>query len=244
MYQFFVDSSQVTEQEAIIIGNDVNHIKNVLRMKPGEEIQVNDGEHTWLCEVKELHAEQVTAFIKEQVENSELPVKICLFQGLPKADKLENIIQKSVELGAYEIVPVAMKRCVVKLDEKKQDAKRKRWQAIAESAAKQAKRSLIPDVRSVMNYKEALAYAGDMDILLLPYEHAEGMKRTREVLYGIKPGSSIGILIGPEGGFDEDEVELAMQRGAEVITLGKRILRTETAGPAVLAMLGLCLEQD
>lgn len=244
MYQFFVNSSQVTAQEVTIVGNDVNHMKNVLRMKPGEEIQVNDGEHTWLCEVKELRADAVTASIKEQVENSELPGRIYLLQGLPKADKLESIIQKSVELGAYEIVPVAMKRCVVKLDERKQDAKRKRWQAIAESAAKQAKRSMIPDVSPVMSYKEALAYAGSMDVLLLPYEHADGMKRTRDILYSIKPGASIGILIGPEGGFDEEEVELAKQQGAEVITLGKRILRTETAGPAVLAMLGLCLEQD
>lgn len=244
MYQFFVDRSQVTAQEVTIIGDDVNHMKNVLRMKPGEEIQVNDGEHTWLCEVKELTAEQVTAVIKAQAEDSELPGRIYLFQGLPKADKLESIIQKSVELGVHEVIPVAMKRCVVKLDEKKQDAKKKRWQAIAESAAKQAKRSMIPEIHAVMSYKEALAYAASMDVLLLPYEHAEGMKHTREVLYQIKPGAAIGIFIGPEGGFEEDEVELAKKQSAEIITLGKRILRTETAGPAILAMLGLCLEQD
>ncbi len=244
MYQFFVDREQIADGKATITGSDVNHMKNVLRMKQGEEIFVNDGEHTWLCELAELHAEQVVAFVKEQVKDNELPVRIYLFQGLPKADKLENIIQKSVELGVFEVVPVAMKHCVVKLDEKKQDAKRKRWQAIAESAAKQAKRSLIPDVHNVMTYKEALLYAASMDVVLLPYEHAEGMKRTREVLFQIKQGASVAVLIGPEGGFAEEEVALAKQQGAEVITLGRRILRTETAGPAVLAMLGLCLEQD
>ncbi len=244
MYQFFISREQISDGKATITGSDVNHMKNVLRMKPGEEIFVNDGEHTWLCELRELDADQIIASVKEQVKSSELPVRIYLFQGLPKADKLEQIIQKSVELGVFEIVPVAMKRCVVKLDEKKQDAKCKRWQAIAESAAKQAKRSLIPDVHNVMNYKEALMYAASMDVILLPYEHADGMKRTREVLFQIKPGSSVAVLIGPEGGFDEDEVKYAKQQGAEVITLGRRILRTETAGPAVLAMLGLCLEQD
>ena len=244
MYQFFVKPEQINGTQAVITGSDVNHIVHVLRMKPGEEIAVNDGLHTWQCRIAEMDSEQVVAVVDGQAEGNELPSKIYLFQGLPKADKLENIIQKSVELGVYEIVPVAMKRCVVRLDEKKQEGQIKRWQAIAESAAKQAKRGLIPQIHSVMNYREALEYASSVDVFLLPYEHAQGMAQTRKVLSSIRPGASVAILIGPEGGFEEEEVSSAQNRGAQVITLGRRILRTETAGPAVLAMLNYVLEAD
>lgn len=243
MYHFFVEPTQIAGNAAVISGPDVNHIRNVLRMKAGEEIEINDGTATWLCEITALEEDRVLAAVKGQREGSELPCRITLFQGLPKADKLETVIQKSVELGVYEIIPVAMKRCVVKLDEKKREAKRKRWQAIAESAAKQAKRGMIPQVGAVLGYEAALAEAGRLDVFLLPYEHAQGMAHTRELLSQLAPGKRIGILIGPEGGFEEEEVEQAIAQGAEVITLGRRILRTETAGPALLAMLNLCLEQ-
>ena len=159
MYHFFIKPEQAAAHEVAIIGSDVNHIKNVLRMKVGEQICVNDGSHEYLCSIARLDAEEVTAKIEQVSETtSELPSRIVLFQGLPKADKMETIIQKCVELGVHEIVPVQMKRCVVKLDCKKEEAKRKRWQAISESAAKQAGRGLIPDIHPLMTYKEALSY--------------------------------------------------------------------------------------
>ena len=244
MYHFFIQPEQVAAEEVTILGSDVNHIKNVLRMKQGEKICVNDGSHEYLCSIAHLETESVTASI-EQVSDktSELPAKIVLFQGLPKADKMETIIQKCVELGVYEIVPVQMKRCVVKLDSKKEEAKRKRWQAISESAAKQAGRGLIPQVHPLMTYKEALAYAAGMEHILVPFEHAKNMEATRTALTAVKPGEQVAIFIGPEGGFEDEEVAQAEAQGARAITLGRRILRTETAGMAVLAMLGYVLEE-
>lgn len=244
MYHFFVDPTQVTAHQAVILGTDVNHIRNVLRMKNGEEICINDGAHVYVCRICSVEADQiVTEILTTQEQDSELPVKITLFQGLPKSDKLEMIIQKCVELGVTEIVPVEMKRCIVKLDTKKEEAKRKRWQSISESAAKQAGRGIIPQILPVMRYDGALEYASKMDHMLLPYEHAGDMPATRRILESIRPGESIGIFIGPEGGFEDSEVEQARSCQAEVITLGRRILRTETAGMAILAMLGLVLEQ-
>ena len=172
----------------------------------------------------------------------ELSSKVYLFQGLPKADKMELIIQKAVELGVYEIVPVAAKRCVVKLDDKKAKKKIERWQQIAESAAKQAGRGVIPEVKDVLSFKEALKYAKDLDVVLIPYELAEGMKETKQLISEIKPGQSVGIFIGPEGGFERAEVEQAMEAGAKPITLGRRILRTETAGLTILSVLMFQLE--
>ena len=231
MYHFFIKPEQAAAHEVVIIGSDVNHIKNVLRMKVGEQICVNDGSHEYLCSIAQLDAEEVTAKIEQVSETtSELPSRIVLFQGLPKADKMETIIQKCVELGVHEIVPVQMKRCVVKLDCKKEEAKRKRWQAISESAAKQSKRSIIPHVSEVLSFKQALEKAKELDVLLLPYECAEGMAYTRMVVSKIKPGQSVGIFIGPEGGFDGEELKLASEAECNIITLGKRILRTETAG--------------
>ncbi|MBE5844668.1 MAG: 16S rRNA (uracil(1498)-N(3))-methyltransferase [Butyrivibrio sp.] len=180
-------------------------------------------------------------FIKES--GAELSSKIYLFQGLPKADKMELIIQKAVELGAYQIVPVKMKRSVVKLDEKKAASKIKRWCAISEAAAKQSKRALVPEVTMPMTFKEAVKFAESLDIKLLPYELAEGMDYTREIISEIKPGQSIGIFVGPEGGFADEEVEFANDNGFKTITMGKRILRTETAGFTMLAWLMYTLER-
>ena len=156
---------------------------------------------------------------------------------------MELIIQKAVELGVFEVIPVAMSRSVVKLDEKKATAKVKRWQAIAEAAAKQSKRGVIPQVQKVMTYKEALAYAKDMEVKLLPYELAEGMAKTKELIGQITKGQNIAIFIGPEGGFATEEVERANAEGFEAVTLGKRILRTETAGMTLLSILMYHLEQ-
>lgn len=244
MQHFFVTPSQVKEKTIYIEGSDVNHMKNVLRMRIGEELVVSDGNNIqYRCAIEGYEGGIAILKILEKLSvDTELPSRIYLFQGLPKQDKMELIVQKSVELGAYQIVPVATKRSVVKLDEKKAAKRAERWQQIAESAAKQAGRGAIPAVTCVMSYKEALKYAEDLDVLLIPYELAEGMKETRKVIEAIQPGQSVGIFIGPEGGFEKEEVELAMEYGARAITLGKRILRTETAGLTTLSVLMFHLE--
>jgi RNA methyltransferase, rsmE family len=238
MYQFFVESGQIGKDSVMIEGSDVNHIKNVLRMKPGEKIRISGpARENYFCEIAEIEDSFVRASILEKDETgTELPNRIYLFQGLPKNDKMELIIQKAVELGVYEIIPVAMKNCVVKLDAKKAAAKTARWQGIAESAAKQSKRSLIPKVSEPVSYKEAVAYAMKLDQKLVPYENERGMAATREVVEAVRPGESIGIFIGPEGGFAPEEIE-AVKGEMKLISLGSRILRTETAGFTTLAIL-------
>ena len=245
MSHFFINSGQVAGELLTIIGDDVNHMKNVLRMRSGEAFTAADenGEF-YHCEIEALEKEQVTAKIlwKEQ-GTTELSSKIYLFQGLPKSDKMELIIQKAVELGAYEIIPVATKRAIVKLDAKKEASKLKRWQAIAEGAAKQSGRMLIPHISEVKTYGEALQMARGLDVNVIPYECARGMDGTREIFGNIKPGMSIGIFIGPEGGFEESEVEKAKEQGIHPVTLGRRILRTETAGLTTLSILMYLLEE-
>lgn len=245
MYHFFVSTSQIEDGYAVITGQDVNHIRNVLRMKAGEKIGVRDGiSRNYICELETLEADLIRArILSEETDSSELPSKLYLFQGLPKGDKMELIIQKAVELGVYEIIPVATRRAVVKLDKKKEENKVRRWNAISESAAKQSGRMHIPQVTGVMSFSEALQYAEDFDVKLIPYELAEGMAETREVLQTVKPGMKVGIYIGPEGGFDKEEVELAVEKGVHPITLGRRILRTETAGMTALSILMFQLEQ-
>ncbi len=246
MQRFFVEPHQIDEtaHRIHITGADVNHISNVLRMKQGEEVWISDGgKKEYRCAIEAFSQEEVLLhIIYAQEPDYELPSRIYLFQGLPKADKMELIIQKAVELGAYEVIPVETKRCVVKLDGKKAAKKVDRWQQIAESAAKQSKRMLIPNVHQIMTFKEALSYAQSMDIRLIPYELAKGIQETKEILTAIEPGQSIGIFIGPEGGFEEKEVEAAIEEGAKPITLGRRILRTETAGLAILSVLMFQLE--
>lgn len=246
MYQFFVQQNQIQDKIIRITGPDVNHIKNVLRMKPGDEIAVSNGVdgREYRCGILEIQDEQIVCelrFIKE--EGVELPSKIYLFQGLPKSDKMEFIIQKAVELGVFEIIPVASKRTVVKLDEKKEKNKRNRWQGIAEAAAKQSKRRIIPQVKGVMSFETAVGYASEMDIKIIPYELAEGMEDTKAIIGSLRDNQSVAVFIGPEGGFDEKEIQAAVQNGLQPITLGKRILRTETAGLTVLAWIMYQLEQ-
>lgn len=245
MQHFFVTPDQVKGDLILIEGSDVNHMKNVLRMRQGEEVTISDGNNRqYLCEIKEYENEQaVLQIVEETSTNTELPSRIYLFQGLPKQDKMELIVQKCVELGVYNIIPVATKRCVVKLDDKKARKKTERWQQIAESAAKQAGRGVIPEVQDVMNFKSALECAKKLDVVLIPYELAEGMQVTKQVISNIKPGQSVGIFIGPEGGFEREEVEMAIETGAKAITLGKRILRTETAGLTTLSVLMFHLEE-
>lgn len=247
MQHFFVDPSAIQDKKIIITGSDVNHIKNVLRMKVGEEISVSNGvdNNDYRCEIESLNDDEIICnlmFVKE--DGLELKSKIYLFQGLPKADKMELIIQKAVELGVFEIIPVATKRAVVKLDDKKAKSRVARWQAISEAAAKQSKRGVIPEVKELMTFKQALQYADSLDIIAIPYELAENMAKTKEWIDKAVTKKSVGIFIGPEGGFAEEEVELAMSHGAEAISLGKRILRTETAGMTTLSILMYHLELE
>ncbi len=248
MYQFFVEPGQVhmEEKQVVILGADVNHIKNVLRMKPGEEISVSDGRDgkEYRCGILSFAEDKVLCelrFVKEN--NVELPSRIYLFQALPKADKMELIVQKAVELGVYQIIPVAAGRCVVKLDDKKAASRTARWQGIAEAAAKQSRRAIVPEVSSVISFEQAVQKAVSMDVKMIPYELAENMSRTREIMEGLTPGQEIAVFIGPEGGFQEAEIGLALENGVEPVTLGRRILRTETAGLTVLSWMMYMLEQ-
>lgn len=244
MQQFFAEPSWIRENKIYMQGADVNHVKNVLRMKPGEDVRVSDGrEKTYLCCIRSFEGQTaVLDILKELDSDTELPSRIVLFQGLPKGDKMEWIVQKAVELGAYRIVPFAAKRSVVRLDEKKAAKKQARWQLIAKGAAEQSGRDIIPEVGAVCSFAEALRMAGELDVVLIPYELEEGMKKTARILEGIAPGQSVGIFIGPEGGFEKEEVDKAKGAGAHAVTLGKRILRTETAGPAALSILMYHLE--
>lgn len=245
MYNFFVDAQARTGNTFSISGKDHNHICNVLRMQVGDTFLVSCEGSSCLCRLSGMDEAAVEAeILEEDYRNTELPVRFYLFQGLPKGDKLELIIQKTVELGVAGVIPVEMSRCVMKLDDKKKKARRERWQSIAESAAKQSKRNVIPEVSDVMTYKQAMSKAAELDLFLVPYENERGMAATREALSRIKPGMSVGILVGPEGGFDEKEIELARRTGAAVISLGGRILRAETAAVTAVGLGMLHVEMN
>lgn len=241
MLHIFVDPAQMKGDLLYVTGKDVNHIKNVMRLKKGDEISVRTGQddREYRYGIEEFTDSEVVCrlrFVKEA--DVELPVKVYIFQGLPKADKMELIIQKAVELGAAEIIPVQMRRSVVKLDGAKKTKKTQRWQAIAESAAKQSRRAVVPMVREPMTMEEAVRFAEqNTDVRLLPYELQEADGSTRDVMDGIREGSAVSIFIGPEGGFDPAEVKLAREAGIRPISLGKRILRTETAALVALSFL-------
>lgn len=246
MLHLFADPSDVQDELLTITGPEVNHIRNVMRLKAGEEISVSIGgdgkeyrygiesytEDSVLCRLR---------FVKDK--EVELPVKVLLFQGLPKADKMDLIVQKAVELGAAEIIPVSMERCVVKLDAGKAAKKTARWQTIAESAASQSRRSIIPRVLAPMSMREAVEYAkAQTEVRVIPYELQEDDGSVKQYLESLKEGQSVSIFIGPEGGFTPAEVELAKEAGIRPISLGRRILRTETAGLAILSWLIYILE--
>lgn len=240
MHRFYVDSDSIYDDKIFISGTDVNHIRNVLRMSNGDRIVVNDKKGMdYYCIIDGISEAEVIATVESVCKSeAELPVKLYLFQALPKSDKMELIIQKAVELGVYEIIPVETKRCVVKLDKgARQKKKLDRWRAIAESAAKQSGRGIIPEVKELMTYRDALDYAEKLNYNIIPYENAEGMEHSRTVLREAVQGDSIGIFIGPEGGYEEYEIEAAVKCGCNIISLGKRILRTETAGMCILSII-------
>ena len=246
MLHLFADPSDVQDELLTITGPEVNHIRNVMRLKPGEEISVSiggDGKE-YRYGIESYTEDSVLyrlRFVKDK--EVELPVKVLLFQGLPKADKMDLIVQKAVELGAAEIIPVSMERCVVKLDAGKAAKKTARWQTIAESAASQSRRSIIPRVLAPMSMKEAVEYAKEQtEVRVIPYELQEDDGSVKQYLESLKEGQSVSIFIGPEGGFAPGEVELAKEAGIRPISLGRRILRTETAGLAILSWLIYILE--
>lgn len=246
MLHLFADPSDVQDELLTITGPEVNHIRNVMRLKPGEEISVSiggDGEE-YRYGIESYTEDSVLCrlrFVKDK--EVELPVKVLLFQGLPKADKMDLIVQKAVELGAAEIIPVSMERCVVKLDAGKAAKKTARWQTIAESAASQSRRSIIPRVLAPMSMREAVEYAKEQtEVRVIPYELQEDDGSVKQYLESLKEGQSVSIFIGPEGGFTPAEVELAKEAGIRPISLGRRILRTETAGLAILSWLIYILE--
>ncbi|MFV0342938.1 MAG: 16S rRNA (uracil(1498)-N(3))-methyltransferase [Anaerocolumna sp.] len=247
MYRFYVEEKQIDNNRITITGTDVNHIKNVLRMEIGEKVIVCNGQGMDYYAVIEAQTKEEIILSTEDIKptSTELQGKIYLFQGVPKKDKMELIIQKAVELGVYEIIPVMMKRTIVKLeDQKKEQKKLERWQAIAASAAKQSGRGIIPSVTKTMSLAEALSYGKDLNCKLVPYENADGISRTRQMISELNNESTVGIFIGPEGGFEASEIDQALKEGYTTITLGKRILRTETAGLTILSMVMLQMEQD
>ena len=242
MAKFFVFNNLIKDDKVFIDGENVNHIINSLRCKIGEEIEISTGDgFDYLCKIEEISKDLVIAKIIDCFGNESEPnVKITLYQGLPKAEKMELIIQKCIELGIDEIVPINTDRTIVKLAGK-EEKKLARWNKIAEAAAKQSRRGKVPKVRSVINFSQAIQQASKNDINIIPYEKEE-KNSIKNIIKGFD-GESIGIFIGPEGGFSEKEIEIAIKNNIKPITLGKRILRTETAGFITTAILLYELEE-
>lgn len=234
MHRFFADFDSIKDDMIFIGGNDAHHISKVLRLKEDDEIIVCDKEGTdYHCSIKSLGKDAVEAWIlKKEVSSSEPPIEITLYQGVPKGDKLETVIQKCVELGGVKIVPVAMKRSVAVIKDK--EKKKQRMQKIALEASKQCGRAKVPEVLEVLSFKEAIADAKENDLKILPYE-AENKQKLKDILLENKNSIKIAIFIGPEGGFDEEEIKLAKDNGFKTVTLGPRIMRTETAPLACIS---------
>jgi len=248
MHHFFIEAGDIADGSIFLKEDNYNHAVNVLRLRIGERIMVSDPEGVdYLCSVAEICRSEQEAWLRAAIgetcgDNHELPSEVVLFQCLPKADKMELIIQKAVELGVTSIVPVQSKNCVVKLDDKKAESKIKRWQAIAESAAKQSKRSVVPVVEDVLSFPEAVRRLEGFDIKMIPYEDEKGLTTMCEAIISFVPGRRIGAIIGPEGGFDPLEVSLAKRHGILPVSLGKRILRAETAAISILSLIMIRLE--
>ena len=249
MPKFFVENKQIKDNTITIIGEDVNHIKNVLRKNAGDTIEICDKDNlnNYLAEIKDLNREQIICTILKNLENdTESNLFINIYQGLPKSDKMELIIQKSVELGVSKITPVAMKRCVVKLTPKDELKKIERWQKISEVASKQCGRSIIPEISNIIKIEDICEKIKDYDMVLVAYENEKENKLKYE-LEKLKDSSNnnlkIAIVIGPEGGLEPNDVELLQTSGAKIITLGNRILRTETVALNMLSIINYELER-
>ncbi len=248
MPKFFVTSEDIHQEEIKITGKDVNHIKNVLRKKIGEELTIcnQDLSTDYLCKIIRMQEDSIQCHIIKQLDtNSEANIKVSIFQGLPKADKMEWVIQKAVELGVYDITPIEMKRCVVKLTDKDKIKKLQRWQKIAEVAAKQSGRNRIPSINKIESIKNICNLCSDYDIVIVAYENEKENKLKYE-LQKLKhlptEDFKIAVLIGPEGGIDASEIQLLKEKEAKIVTLGNRILRTETVALNVLSIIMYELE--
>jgi len=238
MPRFFAERENISENTIEITNTDVGHIKKVLRMGIGDELTICDGQgfdyNTKISQI--LDNSVICDIISKEKSDTEPNIEVTLFQGLPKAAKMDYIIQKTTELGISKVVPCALKRCVTKLDGKKAEQKKQeRWQKIAEEAAKQSGRGIVPTVEMPMTLKEVLSHAADYDLFFVPYE-CETENNIKSVLTSVQNPKKVAFLIGPEGGFDLSEIEEIKNSSIKTITLGKRILRTETAGEAVLSM--------
>ena len=247
MRKFFVKSNQIYDNKIEIIDEDVNHIKNVLRLASGDKIKICDTDNSknYVCKIEDVSKESVICSIIEEVNGeAEGNVELHIYQGLPKADKMELIIQKGTELGVSEFIPVNLKRSIVKISGKDENKKIERWQKIAEVAAKQSGRDIIPKVRNIENLKNVCNQIKDYDIVLVAYELEESNYIKNELLKIKKYNSSykIAIIIGPEGGIDTEEIEVFKKTGAKIISLGKRILRTETVALQVSSIIMYELE--
>lgn len=248
MQKFFVEDNQIKENKIYIEGSDVKHISNVLRLEKKEKIQICNKEtaKNYIVEIEKIQKEKIITNILEELPiSTESNLEIDLYQGLPKADKMELIIQKTTEIGISSIIPVDMVRCVVKLEEKETKKKIERWQKIALAAAKQSKRDKIPQVKDKIKLKEIIVKIQEYDKFFVAYE--EEIKNTlKQELQNIakKENYKIGILIGPEGGIDKKELELLNENGAIIVTLGKRILRTETAPIVMVSNILYELENE
>ncbi len=246
MPKFFITNNQIEKDKIYLTDADVNHIANVLRKQVGDEINICNMETSdnFLCKIEEINKENIKCKIIKTVEpEAESNINITIFQGIPKAEKMELIIQKCTELGVKHFVPVQMERCVVKLDSKTEKKKIERWQKIAETAAKQSGRDIIPTIEYSINLAKLCNLIQKYDIVLLAYENEKENKLKNE-LKKLKNNRklNIGIIIGPEGGLEKQEVEKLRLIGAKTITLGKRILRTETVGISITSIIMYELE--
>lgn len=248
MPKFFVESKQIKDNKIIIIGQDVNHIKNVLRKTIGSSIEIcdKDDSKNFLAEIKSIDTDIIECIIIEEIKtNAESNVFINVFQGLPKSDKMELIIQKSIELGASKITPVTMKRCVVKLSEKDGEKKIARWQKISEVASKQCGRNIIPQIDNICSIKDVCNEISEYDAVWVAYENEKNNKlksELQELKNSPKKDLKVAIVIGPEGGIEPDEIENLKTNGAAIISLGDRILRTETASLNMISIINYELE--
>ena len=231
MDRFFVDKNNINLENntCVIVGEDVKHISKVLRCKIGEKLEICDKDNSeYICEITDINKEQVDLDIIEKKEiNRESDLKVKLYQGLPKSTKMELILQKLTEVGVHEIVLVQTKRSVSKVDDKKEDKKLERWERIIYEAAKQSKRGKIPKLRGILSFKDALEDMKNNDLNIAPYEN-ERTKSIKQAIKGVNI-NTMGIFVGPEGGFEESEIEAIEEISGKSVSLGPRILRTETA---------------
>ena len=250
MPKFFVTTNQIAGNAIVIQNEDVNHIKNVLRAKIDDTIDICDcnTSKNYICKIEQIEEKNIYCHIIEEIEsNVEPEIQVSVLQGLPKADKMELVIQKSVELGVYDITPIEMKRCVVKLNEKDKIKKIQRWQKISEAAAKQSGRDKIPTIHPIINVHTLCENIKKYDLVLVAYEN-EKINTLKQELKNIKSDKNkqmkIAIVIGPEGGIDKEEIAKLEEYHARVITLGNRILRTETVALNILSVIMYELEMD